>query len=575
MNLHGKRAGGVVIIGQPGAGKSALIAQLICSRASNAFVHERIIGYHLCRYYYKATQDLGRFVRNLVNLIARRIPEYEELISNNSFIHELLQLRCLRDPYFCFHQAIAGPLQELNNRNQSYFILVDALDECSSDDAETSIVQFIRDTYNKLPNWIRFVMTSRNDSTVLKHFSSFPKLYLSSKDARNHQDIHNFLVMNLKLSEDTSFRERLKVRNELTSRSQGNFLSAKEMPHYCMDGQRNDIDLNKIPKTLFEIYDSYMRREYGSREKFKHALRILEILVASFQPMNINLVFKVLRIQETIDYEYEFVYTLRKLSHFITYGPDNTIILYHQSFKEWLTCSENHANPYYVSSTRGHTRLAEYYLTSSKENPNNTMDIYRLAKHLSFISLDKKNDRLLDDFRNIKPSFVTVTIDGDNRTLLHLAAAESNSEVLRLLIPAFEDIDSADSYGFTPAFVAAMNGLVKNVELLTAKGASLEHRTNPPPSPNNVDVDPIEQSRTAFWNSKMMHAACSGGFIDVVRLLLKNNASLIDLNGVNLTPMQLAVQNSHLNVVQLLYKQGAPVDHLCLQFAAKEANKMW
>ena len=342
-----------------------------------------------------------------------------------------------------------------------------------------------------------------------------------------------------------------------------------------MDGQRNDIDLNKIPKTLFEIYDSYMRREYGSREKFKHALGILEILVASFQPMDINLVFKVLRIQETIDYEYEFVYTLRKLSHYITYGPDNTIILYHQSFKEWLTCSENHANPYYVSSTRGHTRLAEYYLTSSKENPNNTMDIYRLAKHLSFISLDKKSDRLLDDFRNIKPSFVTVTIDGDNRTLLHLAAAESNSEVLRLLIPAFEDIDSADSYGFTPAFVAAMNGLVKNVELLTAKGASLEHRTNPPPSPNNVDVDPIEQSRTAFWNSKMMHAAFSGGFIDVVRLLLKNNASLIDLNGVNLTPMQLAVQNSHLNVVQLLYKQGAPVDHLCLQFAAKEANKMW
>ena len=571
---------GVVVIGKPGVGKSALSAQLICSRASSPYIHKRIIGYHLCKYSDKATQDPGLFVRNLVDLIARRIPEYGMLIYNSSFIPRVLQTSCLRDPYDCFEQAIAIPLRQVKNERQYYFIIIDALDECSSDSAGTSLVQFVKDSYNRLPKWVRLVMTSRNDSAVLSHFDSFPKVHLSSSDARNLQDIEIFIAS--KLFEDTPFLERAKVilglgssnevtylTNKLLTQSEGNFLFAKLMIQYGKDDWHNQADLNKLPKTVGEQYERYLRRAYGSREKIRPALAILEILVSTFEPLTEKQIFDVLRIQEKIDFEYDFVYALKGLSHFVTYGEDNTIIFFHQTFREWLTSKDNLGSPYYVSRSRGHRRLVEYYIYVLRNNSNSSMDIYRLAQHISF---GEEADNYLDEFRNINASYINATIDNDKRTLLHLSASKNNRKALRILSEAFEEIDCEDSYGFTPAFVAAMNGRAENVDFLLTKGATIERRTKEPPPPSYVWGDPIERSKTSFWNSTMMHAAASGGHIDVVRLLLRNNASFTDVNGVNLTTIQMAAQNGHLEVVQVLHKHGAQLDHLSLQYAAFEGH---
>ena len=576
LDSQGNVFHGVVVVGKPGVGKSALSAQLICSRASSPDIHKRIIGYHLCKYSDKATQDPGRFVRNLVDLIARRIPEYGMLIYNSSFIPRVLQTSCLRDPYDCFEQAIAIPLRQVKNERQYYFIIIDALDECSSDSVGTSLVQFVKDTYNRLPKWVRLVMTSRNDSAVLSHFDSFPKVHLSSSDARNLQDIEIFIAS--KLFEDTPFLERAKVilglgsgnevtylTNKLLTQSEGNFLFAKLMLQYGRDDWHNQADLNKLPRTVGEQCERYLRRAYGSREKIRPALAILEILVSTFEPLTEKQIFDVLRIQEKIDFEYDFVYALKGLSHFVTYGEDNTITLFHQTFTEWLTSKDNLGSPYYVSKGRGHNRLVEYYINVLRNNSNSSMDIYRLAQHISF---GEEGDLYLDDFRNINASYVNATIDKDNRTLLHLSASKNNRKALRILSEAFEEIDCEDSYGFTPAFVAAMNGRTENVDYLLSKGANIEHRTKVPPSPSYVWGDPIQRSKTSFWNSTMMHAAASGGHSDTVRLLLTKNGSFADVNGVNLTAIQLAVQNGHLEVVQVLHKHGAQLDHLSLQYAA-------
>ena len=575
---------GVLVIGEPGAGKSALTAQLICSRSSNPFIHKRIIGYHLCKHADKATQDPGRFVRNLVDLMARRVPEYGMLVSNSSFILSVLERSCSRDPFECFEQAVMAPLLQLKGEPQIYFIVIDALDECSSESGGTSVVQFIIETSSKLPKWIRLVMTSRNDSNVLKHFSHFPKVYLSSTDARNLQDIEVFITA--KLFEDAPILERLKVMlgfssgeeisfltSRLLSQSQGNFLYVKEMFHFWKEDRNNDF--GHIPKTIGGIYERYLKRIYGSREKFKPALAILEIMVAAFEPMPVDNLYRVLRTQENIDYEYEFVYALKDLSHFIRYGEDNTITIFHLSFTEWLTSNENLGNPFYVSLKRGHRRLAEYYLSVVKTTQNSAMDIYRLAQHVTF---GEGDDNFLEEFGNIKASYINTSIDVENRTLLHLAAANSNKKILELLVPAFDSVDCEDNYGFTPGFVAAKSGLKENVEFLINKGANIEHRTKPPPSlyslmdSSVLATDPIERAKTTLWNSTMVHAAASGGHTAVIRALLKRNASFREVNGVNLTAIQLAAQNGHLDVVQLLYYRGANVDHLCLQHAARAGH---
>ena len=484
------------------------------------------------------------------------------------------------DPLDCFEQTVVVPLHQLKDDIQNYFVVVDALDECSDlGDSGTSMVYFIKESYARLPRWIHLILTSRNDSSVLKHFSRFPKLHLSSTDSRNLQDIEIFITT--KAFENPSLLERLKVNlgfgsrdevSNLTSKllhqSQGNFLFAKEILRFLNEDPRG-VDLNKLPNTIGEQYESYLRRAFGSRQKFKSALAVLEVLVSSFEPLTIDRLFDVLNIREEIDYEYDFVYTLKSLSHFITYGRDNTVSLFHLSFQEWLTSQENLGDPYYVSRSHGHIRLSEYYVTLVTKNPNSSEDIYRLAQHITF---DQSGNRFLDQFRAINASFINSTIDDENRTLLHLAANKKNAKALKLLRSSFRDIDCEDKYGFTPAFVAGMNGLLENVDFLLRQGANMEHRTKPPPAPNSFMWDPIERSKTAFWNSTMMHAAAAGGHSEVVQLLLDRNASFTGLNAVNLTAIELAAENGHLKVVKTLYERGARLHHLSLQHAAFEGH---
>ena len=834
LDSEGDRVPGVVVVGEPGAGKSALSAQLICSRSSNPYIHKRILGYHLCKHSDKATQDPGRFVRNLVDLIARRIPQYGMLIYKSSFILKILERRCLRDPYECFEQAVVAPLHriQLEDEIPNYFFVVDALDECSDrGDSGSSMVYFIKESYERLPSWIHLILTSRNDPKVLKHFSSFPKLNLSSTDSRNLEDIEIFITTKtfenpswLKLNLGFGSREEFSnLTGKLLHQSQGNFLFAKEMllylrkdphgvdlnklpntigeqyqsylrrafrsreqfksarailevlvssfeplkydrlfdvlkirekieyendfdytmkslshfisygidntvslfhlsfqewltspqnhggPYYvsrsrghvrlseyymalvklnpnssediyrlaqhitfdengekfldefraidasfinstidnenrtllhlaanrknakalkllgssfhdidCEDkygftpafvafvswlklnlgfGSREEfsnltgkllhqsqgnflfakemllylrkdphgVDLNKLPNTIGEQYQSYLRRAFRSREQFKSARAILEVLVSSFEPLKYDRLFDVLKIREKIEYENDFDYTMKSLSHFISYGIDNTVSLFHLSFQEWLTSPQNHGGPYYVSRSRGHVRLSEYYMALVKLNPNSSEDIYRLAQHITF---DENGEKFLDEFRAIDASFINSTIDNENRTLLHLAANRKNAKALKLLGSSFHDIDCEDKYGFTPAFVASINGLLENVDLLLRQGANMEHRTKPPPLPNSFSWDPIERSKTVFWNSTMMHVAAAGGHSKVVLLLLERNASFTGLNAVNLTAIELAAENGHLEVVKILYERGARLHHLSLQHAA-------
>ena len=535
---QGNNSGGVLIIGAPGTGKSAFSAQLICSSAFNPYITRRIIGYHLCRHSDVATQEPGRFVRNLVNLIARRIPEYGMLIHNSPFILRILQRSCLRDPYYCFEEAIATPLKRVTSNDfQSYFIIIDALDECSSAAGGTSLVQFIKDTYDNLPKCVHLVMTSRNDSAVLKHFSRIPKVHLSSEDVRNLQDVEIFIAT--KLLEDPAVLERLKVMlsfvkrdavsylvNRLLNQSEGNFLLAKLMLLYGKENWSNESDLNKLPTTINDQCENYFRRAFGSRDKFKPALPVLEILAATFKPLKLNQIFDVLRFRQKIDFEYDFVYTLQGLSHFITQDQDSTIRLSYHTFKNWLTSKENLGNPFYVSRSRGQRRLLEYYFNFVKIDPFSSNDVKRFALQLTSFSGRAGH---LHELGNVKATHIKVTSDNSKKTLLHLSSNEGNRKVLQILSHTFEEIQCNDLYVFAPAFLKAMNDLVEKVEYHLSKRLQLKHRRISPSSPYF-----IKRSKEAVIQDRIKRAS----------------QSFSDTKGLNLAIAFLSTWNGHLKFVR-------------------------
>ena len=256
---------GVLIIGDPGAGKSALSAQLICSRTSSRTIHDHVLGYHLCKHSDKNTQIAGKFVRNLAEMIARRLPEYGYIVSNNSHIQRSLNTDCvtIQDPVGCFEQAVLLPLKSLTNvPKDNWYIVIDALDEClTQTETSHSIVYLLNNKLPRFPSWLKLVLTSRNESSVSLHSDKITKIVIDPEDPRNIDDIELFL--STKFYQDGPFLHRVKfwfgdsgiektakLISVLLSKSQGNFLFVKEMLHHWETSRVARSDPYALPETL-------------------------------------------------------------------------------------------------------------------------------------------------------------------------------------------------------------------------------------------------------------------------------------------------------------------------------------
>ena len=593
---------GVLIIGVPGAGKSALSAQLVCSRTSSRTIHDHVLGYHLCKHSDKNTQIAGKFVRNLAEMIARRLPEYGYIVSNSSHIQRSLNTDCvtIQDPVGCFEQAILLPLKSLTNvPKDNWYIVIDALDEClSQSETSRSIVYLLRHKLPRFPAWLKLVLTSRNESNVAFDTNVVKKLMIDPEDPRNVEDIERYL--STRFYQDGPLLQRLKVWfgddsientarliSALSSKSQGNFLFVKEMLRHWETSRQNHSDPYRLPESLGELYHNYFERLYNQKEKFKLVRCILELLVSTFEPMTLNEIFHVLRMKEkNLDDDYDFKDRMIDLGHFLRYGKNGTVTLYHLSLSEWLTSESNRGSPFYVSKKKGHEMFCDYYFNLIRNGDNATLlsHILALVQHIAFAGWKEK---YVNEFLSFPSQVVNSSDPDSNRTLLHLVATINNSAVMKLVLRHFLWIDSVDNRGITPAFLSAEHGLVDNLALLVEKGANLNHKTKSLLSlyrgeSENRSVEhlysrgtmiSVLQSKYDFWGSTILHAAALKGHQNVVDFLLNNSAFISTVNEVHLTALHLAAESGHLGVVKALYQAGADVDQIALHHAAAN-NKL-
>ena len=590
------KVSGVLIIGDPGAGKSALAAQLVCSRTSSRTIHDHILGYHLCKHSDRNTQNGGKFVRNLADMIARRLPEYGYTVTNNSYIQRSLSTDCvtLQDPVGCFEQAILLPLRLLKNKPKAnWYIVIDALDEClAQSETGHSIVYLLNNKLPRFPSWLKLVMTSRNESSVSINSNSVTKLIIDPDDIRNIEDIELFLSTKLLQDGplinrikfwfgDNSIKSTARLISALLSKSQGNFLFVKEMLHHWETSRAEKRDPYALPETLGDLYHSYFERLYSRKEQFRPIRRVLELLVATFQPLSLKDIYEVLKTkEENLEEEYEFKDRINGLGHFLRYGENDTVTLYHLSLTEWLTSESNKNSLFYVSKKKGHEMFCDYYLILIADGDKSSLLKYILilAQHITYGGWKAS---YVKQFLKFPSQVVNSSDPTSNRTLLHLAATINSTDVLELLLRHFSCIDCIDNRGITPAFLAAEHGLVNNLALMVSKGAKVNRRTKSllfilESKGNEYDQlatknylwTPVLQSKSKYWGSTMLHAAAHRGHMEVVAFLLDNGAFISTVDGVNLTALQIAAENGHSEVVKALYNAGAVADQTSLHHAA-------
>ncbi|XP_034147963.1 protein TANC2 isoform X3 [Esox lucius] len=155
----------------------------------------QVVAYHYCQADNAYTCLVPEFVHNVAALLCRspQLIAYRELLLREPHLQSVLSLRsCVQDPLASFRRGVLEPLDALYNERKVAFeedlvILIDGLNEAEfhKPDYGDTIVSFLSKTISKFPPWLKLVVTVR---TTLQEITKLLPFHRISLDGLEEND---------------------------------------------------------------------------------------------------------------------------------------------------------------------------------------------------------------------------------------------------------------------------------------------------------------------------------------------------------------------------------------------------
>jgi WD40 repeat protein len=356
-----------LITGDPGIGKSAIMAQLACK-------HPQVMAFHFCISSLADSVNPDVFVKSIAAQLATQIKDYHEAIKQINF-EQLTRL----DSGTLFRRLIADPLKSIE-LNEQVVILIDALDE-SWTDTTSNIVRVLHERIEDLPDQVKVMVSSRKIPDILDLLSKYKPCEINPAYLENINDINSYLDKKFKEHNITDkFRsgesDIQQIKTLIISKSEGNFLYIKQFIHGVETGQ---IDLNSsasFPDGLIGIYITYFDRIYSGNENYAHFRPILEVITCLKKPFTAKELSPILHLSE-----FEIRRRMQTLSAFFPerekyYSP------YHKSITDWLTGEAGSGSKYLLDMDNGRKLVSEFLLQQYVLGNYSTYQLTWLPYHL-------------------------------------------------------------------------------------------------------------------------------------------------------------------------------------------------
>jgi tetratricopeptide (TPR) repeat protein len=351
----------LLITGDPGVGKSAIVAQLVHLNPES-----QVLAYHCCQAETRATLEPSLFVRNLAAMIASKLDDYAATLSDPAVEEALTLESCAKDPGSAFERGVLTPLESIPAPESGVrYILVDALDESLSlSERGPTIVDILAPRMERLPGWLRLVATTRNNPLVLGQLSGLRAREIDAHDRRNLDDVREFIKRRLSCDplaasvRATSF-SHAHVGQRLLEKSEGNFLYIQQVLEGVERDRYSLDELDALPPGLSGLYLRFFRRHFPDETTYASVRRILEVVVAAEEPISAEF----LGAATELDLEAQLFPLLRQVSAFLPEREDSqgraSVSIYHKSLADWLTDPSQRGALHYITLRRGHERLAQ------------------------------------------------------------------------------------------------------------------------------------------------------------------------------------------------------------------------
>lgn len=345
----------LLIVGEPGLGKSAIIAELTLGRAS-----AQTVATHCCQWDVPETLRPATFVRSIAYQCASRIPEYANLMVRPE-LRGLLE-RVEIDPASTLELAVLGPLGQLEYPPDSPLCLcVDALDEATTSREGPTILDLLDSRIERLPSWLKLIATTRHESAVLRRLGQVRTIVLDPASGDNMTDLRHYVTSHTQNIRAGNDEQLLAAREALIQHSGGNFLYAEHVLRAVWHARMNLLEAGDLPPGLDGTYERFLCRSFSTGDEFQKVRPILEILCAAEGPIPRSLLASATDFRER-----ELVRRIAPLNPFLRQTrspnqPEPDISLWHKSFYDFLTDVDHADSNFAIEPLNGHTAVASRF----------------------------------------------------------------------------------------------------------------------------------------------------------------------------------------------------------------------
>ena len=355
------------ICGGPGVGKTTLSAVL-----SSQYLE--VAALHLCKFGHAQKSDPRRVVSSVAYQLSTQLPEYEALLSTMD-IERLAQ----DDARTMFDNLLVQPLAKLSEPDRPVIILIDALDEASGD-GRNALASFLATEFERTPQWLRLIVTSRPEKAVTGPLQSLDAFILDTEIEANRADIRSYLQRELApLLRGRSDGDR--VVEEILDRSEGVFLYAERVCHDLLLGCLSLDRLDEFPQGLGGVFWQYFERQFPDLQRYRTEIRpVLRAILAAREPLPLDLLQRLFHWED--EQMRDVTRSLGSLFPVSLSGEQETIAPHHKSLVDWLS-DESTAGPYYVSVLEGHRLLSGELLAAYQSGEANRFTLAHLPAHLT------------------------------------------------------------------------------------------------------------------------------------------------------------------------------------------------
>ena len=458
--LHAQEPRFFILTGEPGVGKSAIAARL-------TQVRNDIVAYHFCIAGRSSTVRPATVFRSIAAQLGKSLPGYGVALANTiKPIHLSVQVDI--DVQKMTGGEITGvviehlhasnveeemdillraPLAILPAPSSPALILVDSLDESVTYQGDVNLVTLLAKV-SDLPSWVRFLCTTRPEQRVLRDLSDLAPYVLAAESQMNLNDIRQYVVnrtgkkrMGAQLGRANVEPQTLADR--VTDLSTGNFLYTKILLDDIEAGRQPLDDLSALPKSLDEVYHSFLRR-FTVQDWEERYQPIFSILAVAREPLTETQLAGFVGLGRTKVRQY-----LGVVQQFLDEAENRqgtkTFALFHQSMRDYLL-DETRNQDFWCAPEEGHQSIADYYLEKcsgrwedcapyglrytathlaqaarTSDQPERHQYTERLVKLVMDAGFQQAHQRLLGDLpalqHDLKQALASAANDSDSRAL--------------------------------------------------------------------------------------------------------------------------------------------------------------